>query len=608
MSSPGPHFPNMASLLLSACWTLPLCAVAQSAPSAPQAPPTTLHSSTSLVLVDVVVTEKGTPVQGLDQSRFHVREDGRDQVITSFEEHKAPAPRDLPGIPPLAPDTYTNRPDYPESTPANVLLLDALNTPMADQMQARQQMLDYLKRLPPGTPLAVFTLGSRLRIVQGLTSDRGVLSAALRDAGANPRPSPVLDTTTNQALSSATADMAGFGASGQATSAMQQFESDNLAMQTDQRVMLTLQAMQQLARYCSGIPTRKNLIWFSGSFPLTLDADISLDRPLDATRNYSEELRETSHLLSAARVAVYPVDARGLLTLPMADVNYSESASPQAAGSGGGPTSARHGTLASGTPGFARDNLRFMKQTQAEHASMLQVATDTGGWAFFESNGLQASLDRIMRHGSNYYTLAYHSSAKQMDGGLRRIDVRVDGGKYQLAYRSGYYADDPAKVQAFRSTEPSLLATVAHGAPDSTELLFTVHLAHAHPESGLTPGQDAAHPSRPLLPSSRKSYTLDFTVDPRDLAWNTLEDGSMIAQVEFIAIAYGNDRKVLKRVDQGFAFHLRREQSSDAMKSGIPRRVEVDLPPGPLSLRVAVHDLGSNRIGSAEFPVKVVNP
>jgi hypothetical protein len=133
-------------------------------------------------------------------------------------------------------------------------------------MQARQQMLDYLKTLPAGIPIAIFTLASSLRIVQGPSADRSVLSAAIQGAAANSRPSPVLDTTTDQALDSTVTDAADNGTSQQAVSAMQQLEADNTAMQTDRRGRLTLQAMQQLARYCSGITNRKNLIWFSGSF------------------------------------------------------------------------------------------------------------------------------------------------------------------------------------------------------------------------------------------------------------------------------------------------------------------------------------------------------
>ena len=66
MSSTRPVFPVVvAGLLLAVC------------AASPQAPPTTLQSNASLVLVDVVVTNKGKPVQCLNKSQFKVMEDGK---------------------------------------------------------------------------------------------------------------------------------------------------------------------------------------------------------------------------------------------------------------------------------------------------------------------------------------------------------------------------------------------------------------------------------------------------------------------------------------------------------------------------------------------------
>jgi len=114
--------------------------------------PAFLHTNANLVLVDVVVTERDNPVHGLDRSRFHVFEDGREQVITSFDEHQpaaAPAPAAKPAAlqASLPPHTYTNVPDYPEATAVNVLLLDALNTPMVNQMDVRRQMIQFLGKI-----------------------------------------------------------------------------------------------------------------------------------------------------------------------------------------------------------------------------------------------------------------------------------------------------------------------------------------------------------------------------------------------------------------------------------------------------------------------------
>src|ERR1700691_6167252 len=123
-----------------------------------ETPAPSLRTSSNLVLVDVVVTDRDKPVHGLDRSRFHILEDGSEQTVSSFDEHQpAAAPPAFLAPAALPPNTYTNLPAYPDSTAVNVLLLDALNTPTGDQMRVRSKMIDYLATLKPGTELAIFT-------------------------------------------------------------------------------------------------------------------------------------------------------------------------------------------------------------------------------------------------------------------------------------------------------------------------------------------------------------------------------------------------------------------------------------------------------------------
>lgn len=139
----------------------------------PAASSTVLHTKADLVLVDVVVTDRGNPIHGLNKDLFHVLEDGHEQTITSFEEHRpTPLTAGAAASPaPLPANTWTNVPAYPETQTVNVLLLDGLNTLMPDQMRVRQQMLRYMGGIQPGTSLAIFTLSSRLRMVKGFTTD-----------------------------------------------------------------------------------------------------------------------------------------------------------------------------------------------------------------------------------------------------------------------------------------------------------------------------------------------------------------------------------------------------------------------------------------------------
>ena len=139
---------------------------AQSVPAANQAalsPPAAIQVQANLVLVDVVVTSNGAAVSGLTEDKFQILENGNPQKITVFDEHKPENPTAIVKLPDLPPNTYCDFPQFAVTSAVNVLLLDALNTPLSDQAYVRQQMLQYLKNIPPGRRIAVFTLASPSR-------------------------------------------------------------------------------------------------------------------------------------------------------------------------------------------------------------------------------------------------------------------------------------------------------------------------------------------------------------------------------------------------------------------------------------------------------------
>src|ERR1700693_1201967 len=91
-------FPVLLSVLIG-------CSLDAQAPTqvSPQ-----IKVETRMVLVDVVVTDrKGEKIPGLHQEDVRVKEDGKPQVISAFEEHKpdSSAPGELPVLPP---HVYTN--------------------------------------------------------------------------------------------------------------------------------------------------------------------------------------------------------------------------------------------------------------------------------------------------------------------------------------------------------------------------------------------------------------------------------------------------------------------------------------------------------------------
>ena len=155
---------------------------AQTTPSPEQDQVPVFKANARAVLVDVVVTDgHGNPVSGLHQQDFKLSENGKPESVVFFEEHKGAeiVPIELPKMPP---NVFTNVPVAPQADALNVILLDALNTPgTTDQGYVRAQVIEFLKTMKPGTPLAVFSLAADLRLVQGFTGTPSTLLASLQD-------------------------------------------------------------------------------------------------------------------------------------------------------------------------------------------------------------------------------------------------------------------------------------------------------------------------------------------------------------------------------------------------------------------------------------------
>lgn len=613
-------------LLLGAVALLQLCAAAQNAASAPAAqetPSPVIHTRANLVLVDVAITDRGKPVTGLKASQFHVFENGREQPIISFDEHRPADPLLAAPTPPaLPPNTWSNAPQFAIEGAANVLLLDALNTPIADQSYVRQQMVQYAKHIPPATRIAVFTLASRLRMIQGFSTEEGAVERAVRSGKASQ--SALLETPQDEdTLNDVAASMSGAD-NGQ----LQQFVDDTQSFQTDVRVAITLDALAQLGRYLSTIPGRKNLLWFSGSFPLQIAPDTMAQSPTVATngaaspldpfssmRDYAEQVRQTDSLLAAARVAVYPIDARGLMNLASVDPSRGFT-TPQSMPSMSPSSGRRRSTASSGVSSGSdqtsaqKADAKFLQQTASEHQTMQQIAEETGGRAYYDDNGIGGDVAAAIANGSSYCTLGYVPAATTPDGMFHSIRVRVDGGKYDLAYRRGYYAVDLSKpgLETPGIVRP-IVGALQPGAPPLSQLIFEARvLAATDPAAKdvkLTPGP-AGELAAALKPPLHR-YLVDFALDPDAVAWTALPNGGAHAEIEIAMVAWDADGRRINDTDRADKADLDLAESQKALSSGLPIHQEIDLPSGAIFLRIALHDLRNGRIGSMEIPLRVPN-
>ena len=103
-----------------------------------------------------------------------------------------------------------------------------------------------------------------------------------------------------------------------------------------------------------------------------------------------------------------------------------------------------------------------------------------------------------------------------------------------------------------------------------------------------------------------KRYWIDYATDLRQVSVIVGSDGLFHCSVEFAAIAYDRDGKILNVANRSFKLNLQSAQYSQIMQTGLPLHQELDVPVGEVYLRIAVHDLSTDRIGSVEIPLRVL--
>jgi VWFA-related protein len=581
---------------------------------------TTIRTYSNLVVIDVVVSDsKGNPVHGLKQSDFTLTEGGKEPSIRSFEEHTALPASETTKITPMGPQhpgIFTNKTAAPANGPVNVLLLDYLNTPLTAQPYARKQLMDFLDKTPAGTRIAIFGLNDKLTMLQGFTSDPATLKAALSSKKGAPQASDILNDPVNGGPQTNTTLSDNFTSNAldadQQLANVLRFQAIQQAFEQDIRTKVTLGAFDQLARYLVGIPGRKNLIWFSGSFPLSIEPDTNLQDPFDSVVRNDDEIRKTDNLLTRAQIAVYPVDARGVFNDPSKSVaNGPPSASPIIA----------NGAVTAGDLGAqsANSDLDFMQQTAQEHETMMAMAEDTGGKAFINTNNLTQSVLQAISNGSNYYTLTYSPSNRIWDGRFRAIKVKVEQPGVKLAYRNGYYGDDPndrnrtvAGSAAVAMSRPTTMNTaMMHGGPDLTEIPVKVRIRPSSlPPSDQPVKGNLTNPDpKAGVTGPYKYYGVDLVPDPKAVSCPPSDDkGDLQCSIEIATYVYNRDGVRLVMTDAKTRSTLSPANYAQMLKTGMAFHQEISVPvKGQYYVRTAIHDVTSDRVGTVEVPVASVS-
>lgn len=519
---------------------------------AAQSPAPTFRAATRVVQVTVVVHDKaGNPVPGLTAGDFTLYEDGKEQPIRIFSvESDRVTAQPLAALPA---GTFSNRLEGRAPTSVTVILFDRLNTDFADQKQARDQIVGFLGQIRRDDRVALYVLESdSVHILHDFTTDATSLLRALARYRATP---------SSPELAAADAQTPDFALTGDAAedAAMEAFLRKSTEMMAAnanvRRAESTMSALEAIANHLAGVRGRKNLIWVSAGFP-----NVVIDER-GQPRTMAKEVNRATRAVNDANIAMYPVDARGLI------------------GAFAGPLGARTPTFT--TLSTVRGNTDVMES----------LAGDTGGRAFFNSNDIAGAVRRAIDDGRMTYVLGYYPSHGQWDGKFREIKVKVNRPGVDVRHRKGYLAL-PAQQDAARRKEALLDAL--RSPLEATGVGLTAHLERTEtPATNTTQGQ-ATDEVTVAIHVAPGSLTLEKTGD----AWHGAFD-LLISQSS-------SGGAFFKDLDTTVNLRLPNDKRDSMIEEGLVVNRRIALRADAVRVLILVRDVATGAIGSVIIPAKTL--
>jgi VWFA-related protein len=540
---------------------LALFAAIASEQSPPAQAPPVFRSGAHLVQVNVVVHDKrGEPIADLKKEDFTIFERGKPQEIGFFSVDTAgPSPKaaraqaDAPQTP-LPSRTFTNiasaHADLP--TGVTVILIDILNAPPGDQMRARDGVIKFLRQLQSQDRIAIFALTSHgLALLHDYTTDSAALVERLRNA------KPQVSTELSASLGDPgmQAELRAMGLDGLADA-----DQRTADIFMANRINQSLAAFRAVAEHLAGLPGRKNLVWVSSGFPLSVGFDEmpQVGAPL-SERNpqlFTQEMEGAIRVVNDNGIAVYPVDARGVFNPVVLEADIR------------GPNRRDFGKMPSTT------------STSSNTSTMFVLADKTGGRVAYNTNDLGGAVRRAIDDGRVTYTLGYYSTDAKEDGTWRDIKVDVRRPGVDVRARKGYYAmratdqSADARMRQIRAGVWSPLESTA--LPITAEIDFRGDAPNA--------------------------FEVNVELDPRIVGFNH-EGDRWKAGLDMVFVQ--KDAQGAQLGEGGMdnvSIALTEENYKKVLEQGVIHRYRGARQPSAKTLRIVVRDATTGAVGSVTIP------
>jgi VWFA-related protein len=511
-----------------------------------------IRVAVNLVLIDARVTDRdGKVIRGLKPEQFRVFENDKAQKVSSVEYFDAsdddtvqpterkPLTVQITGLKP--PETVRRE---LQSRRLIVLFYDLTSMQQDQLLRAVSSGQEYLQhQMSPADLVSVVTFGNQLRVLANFTNNRGVLLRAVQSIrpGKDSELADLADAAQVPGETSAPEDTgAAFTAD----------ETEFNIFNTDRKLM----AVESLAQLVRDIPGKKSVIHFTGGISQTGEENRS-------------QLVATADAANRSNVSIYTVDMRGLYaTIPGGDASVG---------------AAQEIALFNGSA--------VLRQTEMRHVSrdtLVSLAVDTGGRAFFDRGEFKDVYQLVQNEGTGYYLLGYYSTDAKQDGRWRRVQVKVDVPGARLQYRQGYYADRDYQSATAQDRQQQLGEAMRSESP-------RVDLPLALSTSFFRVGE--------------KEYfvPLDAKLDSSAVEW--AEKGGIAgAQFQFAAeVRDEQSHKIVAALQDSISVNLAADRP---LRRPLLYEGGVILPPGRFRLKFLAREDATGRIGTFEEDLSLPVP
>jgi VWFA-related protein len=483
------------------------------------------RSNTRLIEVSVVVTNRDRdPVPGLTADDFQIFDNGKPQKAELFSIEAGTGAMPAPPPPTRPVREFSN--DIADIGNVTIVLFDQLNTPDSDRMYARQHVVRFLEQIRPDDRVGLYVLNGlgALRVVHDFTSDASSLVRAVSSL----RGDTSLPLAAEADAARLGAELAGLGEGPESGSREMQAHFQG------NRSVSTIDALESIGHHLAGVQNRKNLIWVSSAFPLAF-----FNR---TGRSPTNEINRATRSLNDANVALYAVDARGLIA-----------------------------AFAS----MGRLTVPTLSMVQANQDILQSLSEQTGGRAFLNTNDIQGAIRRAADDARMTYLLGYYPTDDRWDGRFHRIVVKVNRPGLEVRHRQGYFAAATAK-QAHSQRDEALNAAVV--SPINASAL------------GMTLRIDPVE-------GKSSEYRLTVRVQPGAIALERRGDearGAIEVIVAQVRADGAEGRSLEKRLD----ISVSDERLPQFLREGMSVDHTFTLVPSAVRLRVVLRDVRTGAIGA----------